>query len=178
VSGVILAGAAALLSCRAAPIENRMPVGERFPSVVGNSLDGDEVALPEALAGAPAVLILGYVQDAQFDADRWLFGLLQAETPVRVLEVPTIPGLFPTLIGGTIDDGMRSGIPSEDWSVVVTVYGSPAKGIVALTGNEGPRNVRVLLLDGDGIVRWMHDRGFSAGKLLELDRTARELAGG
>ena len=121
------------------------------------------------------MLLIGYVQRAQFDADRWLVGLLQAPPPVRILEVPTIKGLFPRVIAGTIDEGMRSGIPSEDWGVVVTLYGSDANKLVELTGNENGRNIRVLLVDADGVVRWFHDRGFSAGKLLELVQAAEGL---
>ena len=174
---VLVAAGFALQGCRAT-YPNRVPVGERLPSVEGESLEGTAFLLPEDLAGAPAILLLGYVQDAQFDADRWLFGLLQAEIPVRFLEVPTIPGLVPTLLSGTIDSGMRSGIPSEDWGSVVTVYGDPAGELVRFTGNETPRNVRVLLLDAEGQVRWIHDRGFSAGKLLELSRAAADLGAG
>lgn len=95
-----------------------------------------------------------------------------------MIEVPTIPGLFPRLISGTIDSGMRSGIPSEDWTSVVTLYGSTARTVVDLTGNEQPRNIRVLLLDEHGDVRWFHDRGFSASKLLELDGLARSMLDG
>lgn len=145
-----------------------------MPTVRGESLSGIETELPADLLGKVSVLILGYVQDAQFDADRWLFGLLQAETPVKIMEVPTIRGLVPSLIDFRIDSGMRSGIPNEDWSSVVTVYGDPAMKLLSFTGNETPRNVRVLLLDGNGVVIWMHDRGFSAGKMLELDGLARE----
>lgn len=171
---LLLGGIAFLPACSAVP--NRMPVGEKLPSVQGENLAGEAVALPADVAGGPAVLILGYVQKAQFDADRWLFGFLQSQTPVQLYEVPTIKGLVPGLIAGRIDEGMRSGIPSEDWTSVATVYGGDAAKLVELTGNENPRNVRVLLLDGDGVIRWFHDRGFSAGKLLEVDRLARELA--
>jgi hypothetical protein len=94
---------------------------------------------------------------------------------VRILEVPAIPGLFPRVLAGRIDDGMRSGIPAEDWSSVVTVYGGRAAAIEAFTGSEQPRNVRVLLLDGEGRVRWLHDRGFSARALIELEKTAAGL---
>lgn len=156
-------------------VPNSDPTGQPFPSISGKSLDGEELPLPSAFAGSPAVLLLGYVQDAQFDADRWLYGLLQADLPVKIYEVPTIPGLFPRALAGTIDSGMRSGIPSEDWSSVVTVYGSDAETIVALTGNETPRNVRVLLLDAEGRVVWFHDRGFSAGVLIELEQRAAAL---
>ncbi|MDG2143406.1 MAG: hypothetical protein P8N31_07615, partial [Planctomycetota bacterium] len=98
----------------------------------------------------------------------WLIGLLQATPTAMILEVPAVNGLFPSLIADTIDSGMRSGIPKEDWSSVVTIYGDSASEIVEFTGNENPRNVRVVLLDSNGTVRWFHDRGFSAGKLLEL----------
>jgi hypothetical protein len=165
-----VAAVAALTACRAT-VANRDPLGQPFPAVTGESLAGEAVRLPPA--GAPAVLLLGFDQDAQFDADRWLYGLLQAELPVQVLEIPTIPGLFPRALASRIDSGMRSGIPSEDWSSVVTLYGARAEDVVAFTGNEGPRNIRVLLLDAAGEVRWFHDRGFSAGKLLELERAAR-----
>jgi hypothetical protein len=178
VAGALAAGALLLLTACSSRTPRRDPVGETFPAVTGESLAGEEILLPAALAGAPAVLLCGYVQDAQFDADRWLFGLLQAGTPAQIREVPTIPGLFPTLLAGTIDEGMRSGIPSEDWASVVTVYGGDAAKIVALTGDERPRNIRVLLLDAEGRVLWMHDRGFSAGKMLELDRAVRALVGG
>jgi hypothetical protein len=163
-----LALAALTISCTSSSIGNREPTGERFPSVVGKTLADEEVRLPEDVAGGPAILLIGYLQKAQFDADRWLYGLLQADLGARIYEVPTIPGLFPRALAGTIDSGMRSGIPSEDWSSVVTVYGDDAQAIVALTGNQNGRNMRVLVLDADGRVAWFHDRGFSAGKLLEL----------
>jgi hypothetical protein len=165
--GVLLAVGLSLGSCRTVH-PNRAPVGERFPTVSARSLAGEEYTLPTSVAGSPAVLILGFVQDAQFDADRWFLGLLQAALPVRILEVPTARGLVPSVIRNTIDSGMRSGIPSEDWAVVWTVYGEGAELLQHFTGNESPRNVRVLLLDAEGHVRWCHDRGYSAGKLLEL----------
>jgi hypothetical protein len=174
-ASLLLAGGGLLVSCQSSTVANRSPIGERFPTTTAEGLDGTEHQLPGELAGEPAVLLLGYVQKAQFDADRWLIGLLQAQTPVRILEVPTIPGLMVSWFGSRIDQGMREGIPSEDWASVVTVYGEQGEAIVELTGNESPRNIRVLLLDAEGKIVWMHDRGFSAGKLIELDAAAREL---
>jgi hypothetical protein len=180
--GVLVGTVAGLLvalqlgACKST-VPNSDPTGRPFPSVVGRSLEGEEVRLPEACEGGPAVLLLGYVQKAQFDADRWLYGLLQADLGTAVYEVPTIPGLFPRALAGTIDSGMRSGIPSEDWGSVVTVYGSAAEELVAFTGNENPRNIRVLLLDAEGRVIWFHDRGFSAGVLIDLEQRARAESG-
>ena len=135
------------------------------------------------LAGGPANLLVGYRQRTQFDIDRWILGLLQAEVGVRIVEVPTIPGLAASLAGGFIDEGMRSGIPDGDWGIVVTVYGSDAEPIVEMTGNEGGQTARVLLLDGEGNVVWFWDDGYSARLALEVqaaveDRRAEAATGG
>lgn len=153
---------------------NRNPVGEKFPRVVGEALNGPEVILPDDLAGKPAVLLVGYVQNAQFDADRWLLGLLQSRISVAIREVPVIEGLMIRLLAGVIDGGMRKGIPSDDWASVITVYGG-ADQIVEVTGNSNPRNIRVLLLDSAGKICWFHDQGYSARVLLELKAKVDEL---
>lgn len=155
-------------------VENRDPMGESFPEVIGKSLEGEQITLP---LDEPSVLLVGFVQGAQFDADRWLVGLLQISPEVRIFEVPTVVGFFPFLFEDTIDGGMRNGIPKEDWKSVVTLYGDAADEILQFTGNEKPRNMRVLLLDGNGKVRWFHDRGFSASKLLELNQSMSALGG-
>jgi hypothetical protein len=172
-TALLLALWAPLSGCRSVH-PARLPVGESFPQVTGTSLAGAEVALPPL--GRPSVLLIGYEQNAQFDADRWLVGLLQAKVDARIFEVPTIPGLFGRAASGFIDSGMRSGIPSEDWPSVVTVYGSAAEQVARFTGSEKTRNMRVLALDSDGRVRWMHDRGFSASKVLELAELVRSMS--
>ena len=175
-AALAVAGTAILVAgCRPAPTPNRDPVGQPFPEVAGEALDGREWRLPADLAGKPAILLVGFVQDSQFDIDRWLLGITQAATPVAFLELPAIPGLAPRMFKGTIDEGMRKGIPNEDWRGVVTLWTDDAARVVELTGNELPRNARVVLLDGEGRVAWFADRGYSAAQMVELDAKAREL---
>ncbi len=150
-------------------------VGQPFPSVEAKALDGKVVRVPQDFADRVVVAILATDQDAQFDVDRWLLGLLDKGTPATIRELPTVAGFIPGLISGTIDNGMRKGIPSEDWGAVLTLYGSDAKKLVAHFGNENGRNGRVVLIDRQGIVRWTHDRGYSARVLLELDAAVRSL---
>jgi hypothetical protein len=102
-------------------------------------------------------------------------GLLEADLPSTIVEIPTIPGLVPTAISGWIDDGMRSGIPKKDWPAVITLYGSDAHEVATLTGTENPRNTRVLLIDDAGVVRWFWDQGFSASSLIELKGVIKNL---
>ena len=166
----IAAAAIVILSGCSGPIPNRDPTGELFPTVVGESLREERVELPTDLAGETVVLLVGYEQDAQFDIDRWLMGILQAEVDANLLEVPTIPGLMATMASGFIDDGMRGGIPVEDWSLVVTLYGSSAQPVAEFTGTTNGQLARVLVLDETGRVTWFDDKGYSARKALDLAR--------
>ena len=155
---------------------NRNPVGETFPTVTGSSLHEESVTLPTAYEGEPALYMVGYVQATQFDLDRWAIGLTQVKFPCRIVEVPAIPGAMASMFQGMIDEGMRSGIPREDWVSVVTLYGDEANPVAKLTGNQNPRNGRILLIDADGVVRWFWDQGFSAKRLMEVDGMAKDLA--
>ena len=154
-------------------LPNQNPVGESFPKVSGEDLTGETVDLP---IEGPAVYLVGYKQNAQFDADRWILGILQAGLDLPLYEVPTLKGLFPRVIGNYIDEGMRSGIPEGDWQSVVTLYGNNADQVARFTGTENGRNMRVLLVDGAGQVRWFHDDGYSARVLLELKDLAAQFA--
>lgn len=170
-----LAALVLLSGCGSKEVANRDPTGEVFPSVKGESLAGVETPIPEGFAGEPTILLVAYEQEAQFDIDRWLLGLLQVEVEANLVELPTLPGLAPTFASQWIDDGMRSGIPKEDWGVVVTLYGDAARPVAELTGTENGRLTRVLLLDGEGRVAWFDDEGFSPRKVLELVEKVRAL---
>jgi hypothetical protein len=162
-----LSGAILAKGC-AKTYPNRSPIGETFPSVVGQNLDEDTVRLPDDILGRPSILLVGYAQATQFDIDRWILGLLQADVDAQILEIPTIPGLVPTPVSRWIDDGMRSGIPPQDWAAVVTLYRSNATPVAKLTGNQKKRNTRALVLDHQGTILWFSDLGYSASQALEI----------
>ena len=150
-------------------LPNRNIVGEVFPTVKGRSLDGVEKMLPDAFKGKKVILILGYEQNTQFDVDRWGIGFFTADLALPpVYEVPTIPGLLPSLFKESIDKGMRSGIPKESWKDVITIYGSDGSVLTKWTGTERARNCRVILLDENGKVLWMHDEGYGLPPLKSL----------
>ena len=162
-----------LISC-GSTLPNQNPTGLYFPQVSGTSLTQEVKLIPDTFEGAPVVLLVGYTQRSQFDLDRWILGLIQADVKVRLAEIPTIEGLFPGMFANRIDSGMRRGIPEEDWGSVITVY-DDASIVVAFLGNERPNNGRVLLLDADGKVRWLWDRGYSATAVLSLKAAAEAL---
>lgn len=146
---------------------NKVPLGEKFPSVSGETLEENISKLPEIFAGNQVVLLLGYVQNSQFDIDRWLIGLDMTKTNVGVYELPTIQGMFPQFFKTQINNGMRKGIPKELWKGVITIYEDGEK-IQQFTGNTNPNNARVVLLDKNGVVQYFYDRGFSVAALKAL----------
>jgi hypothetical protein len=145
-----------------------------LPSFLGESLDGRIVEFPEAIRGKSHLLLVAYVQEAQFDVDRWVLGVLQAKAPVRVLELPTISSLGARLAKGFINRGMQQGIPQEDWASVVTVYGD-AESLRSYVGEIPGNNACALLVDSNGVVRWAHRDGYSPRELLELVSVAENL---
>jgi len=146
---------------------NRNPVGEIFPTVNGESLEKIDIEMPQYFNGSKVILLLGYKQDSQFDIDRWLIGLDQTETKVKVYELPTIQGLFPIMFSTFIDNGMRKGIPKELWGGVITIY-RDGSVIQEFTGNENGNNARVLVIDENGKVIYFYDRGFAVSALNQL----------
>jgi hypothetical protein len=146
---------------------NQSITGKPFPSISGESLEKEQVKIPEDFKGKHTLLLIGYKQDSQFDIDRWLIGLDMTNTDVDVYEIPTIQGLFPRMFSTIIDNGMRAGIPKALWKGVVTVYKDGDK-VQAYTGNENPNNARVVLLNKKGMVIYMYDDGFAVAALNQI----------
>lgn len=157
-------------------VPNKDQTGKIFPSVTGTALDDRSWQLPEELKGQNTLLLIGYKQETQFDIDRWLIGIDQTGMDAQIFEIPTMRGWVPRMIASKIDSGMRAGIPKELWKIVISVY-KDADKIVDFTGNENPSNARVIVLNENGEVLFMHDRGFSVAALNNISRFFPKLEG-
>ena len=62
-----------------------------------------------------------------------------------------LKGYFQLFLKPDLDDSMRGEIPDEIWDSVITIY-KDGKIIQEFTGNDNPRNTRVVLIDERGIV--------------------------
>ena len=91
---------------------------------------------------------------------------------MKFVELPTIAGMVPSLIGDLIDSGMRSGIPSElkvgdDRLMMQNLFSSsPVQRMAFHRGR--------CCSTRDGRVLYFHDRGFSP---LELKKVQALLSG-
>lgn len=164
----------ALLSGCTTTYSNQNITGIKFPEVSGETLEKEALILPQHFAGKPALLLIGYVQNSQFDIDRWLIGLDMTETNVDVYELPTIQGLFPRMFKPMINNGMRKGIPKALWKGVITIY-NDGEQVQALTGNTNPANTRVALLNNEGEIVYFYDEGFAVSALNDVREAIKQL---
>lgn len=165
-----------LLCLSACSSEYPTPVmeGKQLPSFVGQSLNENQVQVPQNLNQEPALLFFGYLQEAQFDIDRWMIGIEQIGLDIPYYEIPTVRGFLPGLFRSRINQGMRDGIPSALWDNVITVY-QDNHIIQNFFGNEKPANAYVVLIDSDSRIRFFHNTGFSAAHLGQLQKQVQAL---
>jgi hypothetical protein len=167
VAGLFVVLMSVLSACGSTVYAPTVSPNTPFPRVTGENLKKEKVTLPDSYLGKPTLLLIGYQQRTQFDIDRWILGVLQADVPVQIVEVPTIAGMMPQMVQGFINNGMRSGIPETDWAAVVTVY-EDAEKIIQVLGNERPQSAYAVLLNKDGQIVWSSNKGYSAAQVLEL----------
>ncbi len=140
--------------------KQEIQTGEIFPSVIANSLSGKIYSVPDSFNGEWTLLLIAYEQKTQFEVDRWVYGLLDANLGLKFYELPTIAGLVPSILEETINNGMKVGIPKPDWDLVLTVYKDAPK-IIKKLGNKRPNNVYAVLLNPSGKIVWIHNEGYS-----------------
>ena len=146
---------------------NQSLVGKQFPTISGESLDEEQVVIPNDFNDKYSLLLIGYKQDSQFDIDRWLIGLDMKGVSVPTYELPTIQGMVPRMFSTFIDNGMRKGIPKELWGGVITIY-KDGDTVQKFTGNTNPNNCRVVLINRVGKIMYFYDDGFSVSALNRL----------
>lgn len=147
-------------------------VGDPLPPVRGSFLTGRDVALPAAASGKTALLLLGFTYESRHAVEpwgEWFRKSMRDRRDVTFFEIPMIGGL--AKVGRWfIDRGMRKGTPEDLHENVITVYsrtGDWKRRLGVTPGNED--DAFLIVLDGQGIVRWMHHGPFDgeAAKALE-----------
>jgi hypothetical protein len=125
-------------------------MADRMPRMKSADLNKKPVTWPDDLPLGKTLLIFGFDGDQQVNIDTWVGGLnLKSADAQSWYEVPLIND--PGSVGRWfINNGMRSGIPSEaDRSHVVTVYGDKAS-IMKRMGMVGEDNIHVFVVDQTG----------------------------
>jgi hypothetical protein len=135
----------------------------RFPDLEGRDLQGQDVDLPSAFAGARNVVLVAFDRGHQQAVDSWVPWLEEQaarDGGLRFYEVPTISRRWAPL-RPFIDGGMAAAIRApEVLARTFTVYGDRRRmtGPLAITDLGA---ISVFLVDGTGVVRWRGTGGYT-----------------
>lgn len=138
-------------------------VGRRFPSVVGEALTGAAVRLPEDFAGAPVIVIIAPSSDAQEDADRYLVSL--RSRGAAFVETPVLASLVTRLTQRYHNGKLKETEPRDMWGRIVPLYKDGAVLAEFIGEVEDEARAIVLVLDRDGVIRFLDGGGYDAATL-------------
>ncbi|MEI6669892.1 MAG: hypothetical protein WCP29_17220 [Acidobacteriota bacterium] len=156
-------------------------VGDRLPALKGHFLTGRAAVLPEAASGHVALVAMGFTYQSRFRVEAWgawYRATMGASTDVTFFEVPMIGGLA-TLARWFIDRGMRDATPVELRDHVITVYGGTGDWKARLSWSpERKDDAYLVVLDREGLVRWLEHGGFDQSRADELQVLLTSLSDG
>jgi hypothetical protein len=154
-----------------------LTVGQRMPPLKGDLLSGKPGVLPDQAAGQTTLVILGFSYDSRFQVEAWaekFRARYGAAVDVTLFEVPMM-GSAARLGRVFIDRGMRKNTPKELHGRVMTVYGGNDDW-KARVGFAAPDDAYLVLIDRQGIVRWLAHGPVSDERLRELVAVVDSLA--
>ena len=137
-------------------MESKKAIGKKFPKITAYSLAKTEVILPDMVNGKVTLIAIAFVREAQEIIDSWSIPFENKFSNIEgysYFEVPMLDGLW-KFFRGSIDGGMRAGIPLEKHKNVVTYYGN-YKNYTNYLFIEDIKNGYVFLLDKEGIIRFI-----------------------
>jgi hypothetical protein len=141
-----------------------------FPTVTGRNLEGRDLTLPGDFAGERNVVIVAFRQRQQRDVNSWLPALKELQREdlgLEIYEIPTLGrGWIP--LRGWIDGGMASGIRDRGTrEATITLYlaKGPFKEALGITTE---REIQLLLMERDGVVRHRARGAFTPAALAGL----------
>lgn len=176
VTGLILMSIATL---RASPGQESLRVGALLPTLKGQFLTGRDAVLPQESSGKVALVAMGFTYASRVPVEawgHWYRATMGSRADVTFFEVPMIGGLA-TLGRWFIDRGMRSGTPVELHDHVITVYGGTGNWKQRLAYSpEREDDAYLIVLDREGVVRWLHHGVFDPPQADALQRLLASLA--
>ena len=156
---------------RAGSVQEPLRLGHRLPALKGQFLTGRDAVLPQASSGQVALVAIGFTYKSRFPVEAWADWYqmtIGSRTDVTFLEVPMIGGLA-TLGRWFIDRGMRNGTPVALHDHVITVYQGTGDWKTRLSYSPDHQDdAYLIVLDRDGIVRWLHHGMFDTSRADEL----------
>jgi len=137
---------------------------ENLPVTPAETLTGQKLEFPTALAGKPVVCVFGFSKEAGDRTKVWMMRLSQ--DGINAWSVANLESA-PALVRGMIRSSMRKGTPQPllERSLILTKEEKAWKRALGVKQNNLPV---VVLLDAAGHPLWTHEGLFSEESLREV----------
>ncbi|WP_292520774.1 hypothetical protein [Methanoculleus sp.] len=136
-------------------------LGRTFPTLMGTSLSGRVVTLPDDAEGDLSLIVLVFLESAWPMTESWsgpFAGAFTENPRVTTYLVSVVgDGLIGRSLAERIHEGLRGSVPLAKHNLVLTVPGDFERCRRAY-GIDDPSLAYIYLVDEDGIIRWM-ERG-------------------
>lgn len=122
---------------------------QQFPKIEGENLLGRKIALPDAAAGQPAVVVIGFTHGSNNQVKAWTASL-KGDLPVYSIAVLEDA---PRLVRGMAVHGIKGSVPEDERDRFLIVV-HDEKELKQAAEFDHPDDAYVLLLDKAGAIRW------------------------
>jgi hypothetical protein len=126
-----------------------------IPAMRGTTLTGALVVLPDAVKGKVGVLVVGFTKDSKGPIEAWgkrLAGDYPDASGVVYYELPVLASA-PALVRVTIEEQMKLSLSAAEREHFLPITQNEAGWLAAAHYVKGD-DAYVLLIGGDGVVRW------------------------
>jgi hypothetical protein len=126
-----------------------------IPTLRATSFTEQTVTLPEALQGKVGVLVLGFTHASQDAVKGWgkrLAGDYPGSPVVLYYEMPVLAGV-PKMMRGFVMGKIKGSLPEPEKAHFVPILDNEA-GWRAVANYKSGNDAYVMLVDGQGVVRW------------------------
>jgi len=148
----------------------------RIPATHGTALDGTAVVLPDVLKGKVGLVVLGFSHASQTQVMNW-GRLITADygkaSGLAYYEIPMIGGA-PKMLRGMIIKSMGKAVPADERPHFVPLV-EDDKPWRAVAKYWKPDDAYLILVDGDGTVRWQVEGDATDAAYAGLKRKLNEL---
>lgn len=149
----------------------------KFPEIVAENLNKEEVEVPNGLKGNPKLLIVPFQRWHQGLVDSWvpfLESVITEYPDFDFYELPTIRKMN-FMYRRFLDGGMRAGIPSiETRRRTITLYIDKElfKDALEIPSED---TIHLFLVDSEGNITWRNEGGVTREKAKALSDAIKEI---
>lgn len=143
--------------------------GDPLPPLKSQSLSGRPTVLPDAALGRVSLVAMGFTYDSRFAVEAWIrrFSKDFGDNPQVTFYQVAMIGPIGRLGKLFIESGLRKDIPESLHERFITVYGE-TNAWKKRVGFRSPDAAYLILLDKNGVVRWLHGGPFDEGAYRSL----------